>query len=194
MTESPLSPLIKTARDYLAAAGTQLRHDQPVQQAVGYGVRLLTQVLDEVRTELDGYELAELTAVYDTLAIQLAEALDLDAAAAFLALAEFCGDQNAVRLVHGQPAPTPGQLRLLRSRLLWITVTYEAPTGEPSKRVTEISYVNASGALRSAAATVEFGYEDLPDRVRRRMIATGQEAVRYQLYPASNPAVAAGRA
>ena len=185
MTESPLSPYIKTARDYLEAAGARLDKDQRVHQAVGYGVKLLTRVLGDVRTELDGYEMAELAAVYDTLAIQVAELLQLDAPDAFRALAEFCHDKNAQRLVRGQPPPTPELLQLFRSRLLWITVTYEAPPGEPSRRISEIAYTNASGELRSGKASLEFGYEDLPDRVRERLLASGQQAVRYQLYPTS---------
>jgi hypothetical protein len=45
--------------------------------------------------------------------------------------------------------------------------------------------VNAGGGLRSTAATAELGYEELPGRVRGRLIASGRDAVRYQLYPAA---------
>jgi hypothetical protein len=185
MPESPLSPLLKTARDYLDAASTRLDKNQLSHQAAGYGLTLLMRILDEVRTELDSYELAELAAVYDTLAVQAADISGLDAAAAFRALAVFCNDDKARLLVQGQPPATPEQLSLLRRRLLWITVTYEAPPEGRSRRVTEIAYRNAEGGLRSSQASLEFGYEDLPDRVRARLLASGQQAVRYQLYPAS---------
>jgi hypothetical protein len=183
----PLSrPQVKTARDYLDAARARLAKDPLVQRAADYGLRMLSRVIEEVRGEIDGWEMAELASVYDTLTLLIAEVLDIDAGAAFRALAVLCSDDEALRLTRGQPEPTSEHLRLLRSRVLWITVTYEA--GESgaghSLRIAEIAYKNAAGELRSARSTLELGYEDLPARARERMLASGQPAIRYQLYPA----------
>ena len=103
----------------------------------------------------------------------------------FCALVVLCDDKEAFRLTRGQPEPAPGLLRLLRERVLWVTVTYDSGAGGRCGRVTEIAYRNAAWDLRSARAAVEFGYEDLPAQVRERMMTGGQQAVRYQLYPAS---------
>ncbi len=187
MNDSPRGQHAKTARDYLEAARALLGKDPRLQRAAEYGLRMLSRALDEIRGELDGWEMAELAAVYDTLAVLVAEALDIDATDAFRMLAVLCGDEDARRLTRGQPAPTSGQLQWLRGRVLWVTVTYESGSGGRSRRVAEIVYKNSAGDLRSAKAALEFGYEDLPGRVRERMMTDGQQAVRYQLYPAPAP-------
>ena len=60
MNDSLLGPHIKTARDYLDAARARMTRDRPVQWAADYGLRLLSRLLDEVRGEIDGWEMAEL--------------------------------------------------------------------------------------------------------------------------------------
>jgi hypothetical protein len=187
MNDSLLGPHIKTARDYLDAARARLTNDRGVQWAADYGLRMLSRLLDEVRGEIDGWEMAELAAVYDTLALLMAEALDLDSSQAFRALAVLCSDDEALRLTRGQPEPTSAQMQLLRSRVIWITVTYESAANGRSRRVTEITYENAAGELRSAKSALDFSYEDLPNHVRDRMTASGKRAFRYQLYPAPGP-------
>jgi hypothetical protein len=191
MTESPRGARAGTARDYLEAARARLGKDHRVQRAADYGLRLLSRLLDEVRGEIDGWEMAELTAVYDTLALLVADALGLGAADAFRSLAVICGDEDALRLTRGQPEPDQAFLRLLHDRVLWVTVTYESEPRGQSRRVTEVAYKNAAGNLWAAKATVNFAYEDLPGRVRGRMLTGGQRAVRYQLYPAPAPGPAA---
>ena len=187
MNDSPRGPHAKTARDYLEAARARLGKDHRLQWATEYGLRMLLRVLDEIHGEIDGWEMAELAAVYDTLAVLVAEGLDIDSTDAFRTLAVLCDDEDALRLTRGQPEPTSGQLQLLRGRVLWVTVTYECGSGGRSRRVTEIAYKNSTGGLRSAKAALELGYEDLPGRVRERMMTGGQETVRYQLYPAPAP-------
>jgi hypothetical protein len=183
MTEKPRSEHGKTARDYLKAASAQLGKGRLVQRTAEYGVRLLSQALDEI----DGWELAELAAVYDTLAMLLAQGLGLNETDAFRALSVLCGDADALRLTRGQPEPDTELLRLLRGQIVWVTVTYESAAGGRSRRVAEVAYRNSCGKLRSARTTVDFGYEDLPGRVRERMLSGGRQAVRYQLYPAPVP-------
>jgi hypothetical protein len=184
MTDSARGPRAKTAGEYLRAARARLEKDRRVQGAAQYGLRLLSQILDELRGEIDGWEMAELTAVYDTLAMLVADALDIEAAEAFRALAVLCDDKEALRLTRGQAEPTSKLLRLLRERLLWVTVTYDSGMDGRCGRVTDVAYRNAVGDPMSARAAVELGYDDLPGRVRERMISGGQQAVRYQLYPA----------
>lgn len=183
MTKSYLTPSITTAREYLNAARARLCGGRPTQQAAGYGVGLLSRLLDRVRWDLDGYEMAELTSVYDTLAVQVADLLGLDPRTAFVGLTVLCDDQNARRLVQDQPQPAAEEERLLRSRLLWITVTYEAAPDRPVRRITGIAYRKDDGSLKSGTTSLEFGYEDLPERVRERMLRTGHPTVRFQLYP-----------
>jgi hypothetical protein len=192
MNDSLLGPHIKTAKDYLTAARARLARDRPAQWAADYGLRLLSRLLDEVRGEIDGWEMAELAAVYDTLALLIAKALDIDSDRAFRALAVLCADEEARRLTRGQPAPASADLQLLRGRVVWITVTYASLADGRSQRIAEITYKSSAGDLRADRSEVEFGYEDLPGRVRERMLAGGQDTVRYQLYPAPDAHRAGG--
>jgi len=184
MNDSVLGPHVKTARGYLDAVRAWLGGDRGVQQAAGYGLRMLWRILDEVRGEIDGWEMAELAAVYDALALLIAEALDLDSSQAFNALAVLCSDAEALRLTRGQPEPIFAQMQLLRSQVIWITVTYGSAAHGRGWRLTEIAFKNAAGDLRSTKSTVDFRYDDLPKHVRGRMTGSGQRAIRYQLYPA----------
>ena len=184
MNDSIIGPHIKTAKDYLDAARARIARDRPSQWAADYGLRLLSRLLDEVRGEIDGWEMAELAAVYDTLALLVAEVLDTDTGRAFRVLAVVCGDEEARRLTRGQPEPTTADLQLFRSRVLWITVTYETQSGGRSRRIVEITHKTMTGDLRLAKSALDFDYEDLPDRVRKRMTAGLKQAIRYQLYPA----------
>jgi hypothetical protein len=187
MNDSLISPGLKSARDYLEAARTRLPRDKPIHHAADYGLRLLTQVLDEVRDEVDGWEMAEVAAVYDTLTLLVAQALGVNANQSFRALAVLCEDEEALRLTRGQPEPPPALLQRLRSQLIWITVTYESAPNGKSQRIVDITHRNAAGDLRSAKSKIDFGYDDLPEPVRKRMLASGQSAVRYELFRASAP-------
>jgi hypothetical protein len=191
MRESPRSARAGAARDYLEGARARPGKGSRVQRAADCGLRLLSRLLDGVRGEIDGWEMAELAAVYDTLATLVADTLGLDAADALSALALLCGDEEALRLTRGRPETNLAMLGLLMDGLLWVTVTYESGPRGQSLRVTEVAYRKATGDLRSAKAAVEFAYEDLPGRVRERMLTTGQHAVRYQLYPAPTSAPSA---
>ena len=131
--------------------------------------------------------------VYDSLALLVGEALDIDASRAFRTLAVLCNDEEARRLTRGQPTPTSSDLQLLRGRVVWITVTYESRADGRSRRSAEVTYKSRAGDLRSVKSALDFGYEDLPGRVRERMMASGQQAVRYQLYPAPEPRLSGER-
>jgi hypothetical protein len=195
MNDSDINPLAQTARDYLAAARTRLakEHDaartrtdlEPAFQLLAaYGLRMLARFLAEALGDIDEWEIAELASVYDTLALLIKEALGIDKDAAFRMLAVLCGDDDARRQTKGQAAPAAADLQLLRRQLMWVTVTYEHESGSRCRRTTEIAYQIAAGDPRNRRAELDIGYEDLPDRVRRRMFASRQQAVRYQLYPA----------
>jgi hypothetical protein len=181
MTDSYLSPLIMTARECLDAAWARV--DRPAQQVVGHGVDLLSRLLDQARSDVDAYEMAELASVYDALAVQVADLAGMDTGAAFVALVVLCQDQTARQLVGGQPPPEPSHLGLLRGLLLWITVTYQTAPRGPASRTTALVHRDPGGQLRSRTTRLECGYEDLPGRIRTRMLATGQRGIRFQLYP-----------
>lgn len=143
--------------------------------------------MNDSRDKIDGWETAELAAVHDTLAALIARALELGMDHAFRVLAALCDEDEGRRLSRGQPEPTATHLRSLHSRVLWITVTYESGPDGDGQRAAEITYQTTDGDLRSARSALAFGYDDLPGRVRQRMLASGQRAVCYQLYPASDP-------
>jgi hypothetical protein len=143
--------------------------------------------MNDSRDKIDGWDMAELAELYDTLAALIARALELDMDQAFRALAVLCDDDGGLRLPGGQPEPAATHIRLLHSRVLWITVTYESRPDGRGQRVAEVTYQAAAGDLCSARSTLAFGYDDLPSRARQRMLASGQRAVCYQLYPAPDP-------
>jgi hypothetical protein len=189
MDEARISPLLRSASDYLDAAAQRVAARGKVQHlAAGYGVQLLARLLDRVRGGLDEREFAEVTAVYDLLADEAVKAFGLpDTAAAFRALAELCDDPEAGRLLAAQPPAAPGHLRLLRDRVLWITVTYHG--GERPGRECRIIYTGpGNGDPLAVHAFVDFPYEDLPARARARMIQTGQPTVRFELYSVAGQA------
>ncbi|MFC4055082.1 hypothetical protein ACFOY4_35795 [Actinomadura syzygii] len=184
MKESPLSPLINTAKGYLQQARESLDADRRPDLAIAYGLDLLGRVLSEAQKELAEGDMAEVAVVYDALAGQVAEVFGMSVPEAFRALAELCDDSSARLLVAGQPAPDAAQLALLRSGLVWITVTYQVPRGRRCRRSAEIVYRARDGAPVSRKVTQEFGWEDLPDRSRERILTGDARTVRYQLYPA----------
>lgn len=143
--------------------------------------------MKDSRGKIDGWEMAELAEVYDTLAALIARALGLDVDHACRALALLCDDDEGLRLSGGQPEPAATHMRLLHSRVLWITVTYESRPDRGGQRVAEVIYQAAAGDLCSARSTLAFGHDDLPGQVRQRMLASGRRAVCYQLYPAPDP-------
>jgi hypothetical protein len=149
----------------------------------------IQKVLREARGDVEDSELAELAVVYDSLATLLGQALEIDQAAAFAALAVLCGDQDALRLSRGQPQPSGALLGRIRERLLWATVSYDAGSRGRGKRTTEITYRSVNGQPRARQAEADLGYDDLPERARKRMLRSGQAVVGYQLYPpADQPA------
>jgi hypothetical protein len=143
--------------------------------------------MKDSRDKIDGWEMAELAEVSDTLAALIGRALELDMDHACRALAVLCDDDEGLRLSRGQPEPTATHMRLLHSRVLWITVTYESLRDGGGQRVAEVTYQGAAGDLCSARSTLAFGYDDLPGLARQRMLASGRRAVCYQLYPVPDP-------
>jgi hypothetical protein len=134
--------------------------------------------------QIDGWETAELAAIYDTLAGLVADALGLDVTDALGALAALTGAHDLFQPASGRPELDLARPRLVCAPVLWITVTYETGPGGRGRRVTEVAYQDAAGDPRTASAAAEFGAGSLPGRARERMRAGGQRAVRYQLYPA----------
>ncbi|RKS74312.1 hypothetical protein BZB76_2823 [Actinomadura pelletieri DSM 43383] len=183
MKEPPLSPVFTTAKGYLEHARRRLDTRDPQDRAIAYGLDLLAQVVSGVEKDLSTHETAEVAVVYDTLASQVADVFGMDVPDAFRALVELCDDPSARLLVTGQPEPDATRLAALRSRLVWATVTYQAPVGGRCRRTTEIVYRSREGDPRSQKVAQQFGWEDLPDRARERLVLGEVPAVRYQLYP-----------
>ncbi|WP_329179196.1 hypothetical protein [Streptomyces sp. NBC_01477] len=186
MTDLPLKALLESAKSQLQQARNQPR-DASVQSRIvlAYGLELLARLLDGVQSGLEDGELVEVALVYDTLATETARLFTLAVPEAFRALVELCDDTRARRLLAGQPAASPDVLDLLRRRLIWLTVTYEWPAAGPRRRVVEIVHRTPQGALLSCDVAQAVSWQDLPDRVRSRLLAGTGQAVRYQLYPDS---------
>lgn len=186
MKESPLSPLISTAKGYLDEAQERLKAGRrPRDLAAGYGLDLLTRLLADVERDLAEREIAEVAVVYDTLAGQVAEVFGIAPPEAFRLLVELCADEEARLLLTDQAEPSADLLAQMRSRLVWITVTYQAPPGGRCRRSAEIVYRVRGGGPVSRKVTQELAWEDLPDRARERLLIGEVQAVRYQLYPAA---------
>jgi hypothetical protein len=184
MKESPLSPLISTAKGYLDEAQERLKLGRRPGLAVAYGLDLLTRLLTDVERDLAEREIAEVAVVYDTLAGQVADVFGITSPEAFRLLVELCDDEEARLLLTDQPEPSVALLAQMRSRLVWVTVTYQAPPGGRCRRSAEIVYKGREGAPVSRKVTQELVWEDLPDRARERLLTGVVQTVRYQLYPA----------
>ncbi|MFE1318039.1 hypothetical protein [Kitasatospora phosalacinea] len=186
MTDSSLKAWLDYAKSQVAQARNQPRTGSPQAGiALAYGLELLGRVIEGVQSDLEGGELVEVAIVYETLATETARLLELAEPEAFRALVELCDDNRARLLLTGQPAASAEVLELLRQRLVWLTVTYDWPSEGPSRRVVEIVHHSAAGALRSCTATQSMEWQELPDRVRARMLGGTDRKVRYQLFPAT---------
>lgn len=66
-----------------------------------------------------------------------------------------------------------------------MTVTYQVPAGEPSRRVVEILFdqTGTHRNIRKFSDVTELRWKDVPADVRQRALAKRQQAVRFRLYP-----------
>jgi len=193
MTESPPNPLAGTARAYLARArqewdsfqdGSRLR-SQLVDAAAICAVELLKRLLDNPAAGLADEEMAEIALVYQTAAERVAPLIGRPIDEVLPALIELCDDETARPLIRGLPPSGPELLALLRRSLLWMTVTYQVPAGEPSRRVVEILFdqTGTHRNIRKFSDVTELRWKDVPADVRQRALAKRQQAVRFRLYP-----------
>lgn len=187
-SSSPVGPAIRTVSNYLKVAQPRFRIHGPTTSAaanatIGYGLRILAQVLEKTSDDLDAYEMAERAVIYDTLAGLVADRFDITQDDAFRALVELCPDELASQLVHGQPVPPLAHVELLQKQLGIVTVKYERGQDTRFSRVTEIVFRADGEKWPRVTEVIELTYEDIPRMARERLIYENKDAVRYQLYP-----------
>ncbi|MEU7882983.1 hypothetical protein [Microbispora bryophytorum] len=192
MAESPPIPLASTARAYLERARHEWNSCQErsqlqsrlVEAAAAFTITLLIRLLDDPASDLPDEEMAEVALVYQIVAERVAPLVGRQIDEVLPALIELCDDERARPLIRGLRASSAELLAHLRTSLLWITVTYEMPSREPSRRLIEIVYdvTGTRANMRKISDVTELQWEDVPADVRRRALANREQAIRFRLY------------
>jgi len=182
MPDSPINPILDSANAYLKHA-ISARNDKTLRErVVTSGIRLLTQLLDEVPKDIAAHDLAEVTLVYDVLSAQLAAVTGRQPDELFPALVELCDDADARPLLAQAPPPQPALVKQLRDLVLQIRVTYAWPRAARTTRTVHVQYRTGS-KFKAATSRQPVSHDDLPERVRELMITTAERQVTFQLYP-----------